>query len=200
MEPVSREEVVRYWLEREVGEREGEPDPSTLDADAAVAALLREKPGVADAVWEGEAWYRLELSRARFERLRLVDGPPRLLWRRLAPDGKVTSAARRIAGEPAGDLAAATGVDVDAVLAYRDALADGETLDPLVVATRRGCAPWHVVDGNHRATALALTLRETGRYDPQPAYLVVSPNPVVRPLVERLCGLARRLAGRATPG
>jgi hypothetical protein len=195
MEPVRREEVVRYWLEREVDKRESGPDPSTLTTDAAVDALLREKPGAADVIWDEEPvdWYRLELSRERFERLRLIGGPPRLLWRALAPEGTVMGAARRISAEPAAELETETGVDVGTILDYRDAIADGEALDPLVVATRQGCAPWYVADGNHRATALALRLLETDDYRPQPAYLVVAPNPVIRPAYERLCGLVRRL-------
>jgi hypothetical protein len=195
MQPVRREEVVRYWLEREVDKRESGPDPSALTTDAAVDALLREKPGAADVIWDEEPanWYELELSRERFERLRLIGGPPRLLWRALAPNGTVMGAARRIAAEPAAELEAETGVDIGTILDYRDAIADGERPDPLVVATRQGCAPWYVADGNHRATALALRLVEVEDYRPQPAYLVVTPNPVLRPAYERLCGLVRRL-------
>jgi hypothetical protein len=100
-----------------------------------------------------------------------------------------------VATEAAPTLRAETGVDVDRILQYRDALAAGETLDPLVVGTRRGCAPWYVADGNHRATALALYRHETGRYEPQPAYLGIAPNPVLRPAYERACG-AVRAAGR----
>jgi hypothetical protein len=104
-------------------------------------------------------------------------------------------AARRIAAEPADELEAETGVDIGTILDYRADIADGETPDPLVVATRQGCAPWYVADGNHRATALALRLVETDDYRPQPAYLVVTPNPVLRPAYERLCGLVRGLLG-----
>lgn len=198
MEPVSRATVVRYWLERELDKGEGEADASTLNTDAAVDALLREKPGAADVIWEDGPtdWYRLDLSRSTFEGLRLIGGPPRLLWQSLSPDGTVVGAARRIAAEPTSDLEAETGVDIGTILAYRDSLAAGRSLDPLIVATRRGCAPWYVADGNHRATALALHLLETDRYDPQPAYLVVTPNPVVRPLIERVCGFVRRLVDR----
>ena len=195
MESVPRETVVRYWLDRELRKREDDPDVARLDTDAAVDALLREKPGVADVVWDRDDpdWYRLSIPRERFQRLRLVGGPPRLLWRALSPDGTVMGAAERVAGEPAADLGRETGVDVETILGYRDALAAGEQLDPLVVATRQGCAPWHVADGNHRAVALGVRLVETGEYDPQPAYLAVAPNPVLRPALERLCGLFRRL-------
>jgi len=195
MESVPRETVVRYWLDRELRKREDDPDVARLDTDAAVDALLREKPGVADVVWDRDDpdWYRLSIPRERFQRLRLVGGPPRLLWRALSPDGTVMGAAERVASEPAETLRRDTGVDVGTVLAYREALAAGETLDPLVIATRRGCAPWHVADGNHRAVAVGVRLLETGEYDPQLAFLAVAPNPVLRPALERLCGLVRRL-------
>lgn len=201
MERVSRSEVVRHWLRRETekdGASDATPDPDAISTDAAVAALLREKPGAADVVWETGAtdWYRTELSQSRLDRLRLIGGPPRLLWQSLSPDGTVTAAARRVAAEPTATLRAETGVDIDRILKYRDALAAGDTLDPLVLGTRRGCAPCYVADGNHRATALALYRHETGRYDPQPAYLGITPNPVLRPAYERICGAARALGQR----
>ena len=199
VEPVDRGEVVRHWLAREQRKPGCENrDVGALDTDSAMNALLREKPGVADVLWEGdpEEWYQLRLPRDRFEGLDAIDGPPMLGWGALSPDGTILGAARRVATEPATDLVEETEIDVHAVLGYRDAIADGEQLDPLVVATRRGCAPWYVADGNHRATALALHLLETGEYEPQPAYLVVVPNPVLRPALERLCGLVRRLLGR----
>jgi hypothetical protein len=109
-------------------------------------------------------------------------------------------AARRVAdAETPEGLRTETGVDVGTILAYRDAIAAGESVGPLVVATRRGCAPWYVTDGNHRATARALRLVETDRYEPQPAFLGVGENSVLRPLRQRLCGLARRLRGERPP-
>jgi hypothetical protein len=199
VERVDRREIVRHWLDRERAKADDglATDVDAIPTEAAVGALLRDKPGVADVVWRDPVrWYRLRLSRTAFEDLRLVAGPPGVTWHALSPDGTVVGAARRIAADPAADLQAATGVDVPAVRAYRDRIAAGEDVGPLVVATRRGCAPAHVVDGTHRATARALHLVETGDYDPQPAYVAVTPNPVVRPARERLCGLVRRLRRR----
>jgi hypothetical protein len=203
MERVTSREVVRHWLEREV-EKEAEaggPDPEALDTTSAVDALLSYKPGAADVVWrDGPVeWYRLDLDRTAFLDLRVVGGPPGLLWRALSPDGTIVGAARRVADEPAETLTAETGVDVETIRSYRDAVADGETLDPLVCGTRAGCAPWYVADGNHRATGRALHLLETDAYEPQPAYLAVSANPVLAPIRERLCGLLRRLVGERPP-
>lgn len=199
VERVDRREIVRYWLEREYAKAddEGASDVDAIPTEAAVDALLRYKPGVADVVWRDPVrWYRLRLSRTGFESLRLVAGPPGVTWHALSPDGTVVGAARRIAAEPTADLQATTGVDVAAVRAYRDRIAAGEDVGALVVATRRGCAPTHVVDGNHRATARALYLVETGDYDPQPAYAAVTPNPVVRPAREHLCGVLRGMRRR----
>jgi hypothetical protein len=201
MERVTSREVIRHWLEREVEKRTGGPDPEALDTTSAVDALLGYKPGAADVVWrDGPVeWYRLDLDRAAFLDLRVVGGPPGLLWRALSPDGTIVGAARRVVDEPAETLAAETGVDVGTILSYRDAVAAGEALGPLVCGTRAGCAPWHVADGNHRATGRAVHLLETDAYEPQPAYLAVSANPVFGPIRERLCGLFRRLAGERPP-
>jgi hypothetical protein len=201
MEPTAEGEVLRYWLAREVGKREDGVEPSALSPEEALDALLRYKPGAADFVWRDRPieWYRLDLPRSRFERLRLIDGPSGLLWRALSDDGTVMGAARRVAAADADALERETGVDVSAVHDYRAAVAAGEDLGALVVTTRSGRAPWHVADGNHRATARALHLLESGEYDPQPAFVAVGSNPVVRPLRERLGGLLARIRGASPP-
>jgi hypothetical protein len=198
MERVDQREIVEYWLEREVSKTPDGVDPTTLRTEAAVDALLQHKPGAADVVWRDQPvrWYRGDLSRSAFEGLHLVGGPPGVLWRALSPDGTVRGAARRITAEPDADLEAETGVDVDAIRAYRDRIAAGEDVGALVVATRTGCVPTVVADGNHRATGRALHLLETGEYDPQPAYVAVGSNPILRPLRERLCGLVQRARAR----
>jgi hypothetical protein len=195
MEQVPQRQIVQYWLEREVEKAPGERvDPSALSTERAVDALLRYKPGAADVVWRDQPirWYRLDLPRARFEKLRLIGGPPGLLWHALSPEGTVLGAARRILDEPAEELEAETGVDVGAIDGYRERIAAGEDVGSLIVATRTGCVPWYVADGNHRATARACHLLDTGAYEPQPAYLAVGANPVLRPLYERVCGVLRR--------
>jgi hypothetical protein len=208
MESVRRDEVVRYWLAREVekgddvetGDGSG-VEPYEVTADEALDALLRRKPGAASAVWRAPptAWYRLDLSRSRFESLRVVRGPERLGWGALSGDGTVLGAARRVAGGDPDALERETGVDVWAILDYRSAVAADGDVGSLVLSTRRGRAPWHVADGNHRATARALHLVETGAYDPQPAFLGVGGNPVLRPLRERLGGIVDRLRGAERP-
>lgn len=208
MEHVSQSDVVRHWLRVE------QEDPTTdlqqevpterLDVDGytddeALDTLLRLKPGAAAFIWRDEPidWYHVELSRREFLALHVVDGPEHLYWRALSPDNTIRGAAQRIeAGEP-DQLAAATGVDVGKVLTLRDelpAVADQE----LVLATRQGCRPWTIADGNYRAVAKALALLDDGAYTPQTAYLGVGANPIGAPLRERVCGLGRHVRSTVT--
>lgn len=192
---VSRETVVRYWLDREWAKSECDRDPGALTADEALDALLTEKPGAAAFFWRDApvTCYRLWLSRAGFDRLRVVPGPEELGWRALAPEGTVVACARRIDGGDSTQLARRSGVDIRAI--ERLTREDGP-VDPLVVSTRRGAVPWHVVDGNHRAVATAFALARGADYEPVPVYLCVGANPILGPLVQRLRGLVRRLRRR----
>ncbi|MFC6905179.1 hypothetical protein [Halalkalicoccus tibetensis] len=182
---VPREEVVRAWLARE---REGSEPPPT--ASGAFDALLSENPGAAAFLWRDapHTCYRLPLSRARFDRLHVVEGPSELGWGALSPDGTVRGCARRIDRGDPDRLAHATGVDVPRIERLSAEPSDD---DPLVLSTRRGAVPWHVADGNHRAVALALSLRRGAGYEPAAAYLCVGANPVLGPLVQRLWGRLR---------
>lgn len=197
-ERVPEDRVIRYWLARERGKRGDDPDVEGLSAREVADAILSEKPGAASFVWRETpvAWYGLDLDRDAFGALRPVRGPEDLLWRDLSTDGTLVGVAERIRAVGADDLADRTAVDLEAVLAYRDAVAAGERLDPPVVRTRRGHTPWYVADGNHRVTGAALHYLETGEFRPWPAYLAVTGNPVARPVVARIRGAIGRLAGR----
>lgn len=197
-ERVSGERVVRYWLGREFEAGADVPDPAGLSFDEAVDALLSAKPGAAAFLWRETPirWYRLALDRATFAGLRPVGGPETLLWRDLSTDGTLVGVAERLDAAGDGALREETAVDLDAVTAYRDAVATGRALDPLIVRTRRGRTPWFVVDGNHRAAGAALHAVETGEYVPQTAYVAVTANPVLGPAVARVRGAIQRLRGR----
>lgn len=234
--------VVRHWLRTEceaaaagrsagpvveTGADDALPDPEavpSLSDREALDALLAAKPGAARflAVEGPVAWYRTAVGGDRFGRLRLVECPEGTLWRVLAPDRSPVTAARTILRGDPDALAAESGVDVPQILDVRDSLDAGRRpAAALVVRTRRGRAPWTVVDGNHRAVARATALvggrltesdvvgdaaeskagggaadRDGSAFAPQPVYVGVRPNPVVRPLRERLGGLVRRLLGR----
>lgn len=186
---MSREEVIRTWLARERdknGEESGDPS-----ADEAFDALLTENPGAAAFLWRDAplSCYRLVLSRARFDRLHVIEGPEELGWRALSPDGTVRGCARRIDRDDPDRLAHETGVDVGTI--ERLARERPVPTAPLVLSTRRGAVPWHVADGNHRAVATALALRRGAGYEPRTAYLCVGANPVLGPLLQRIRGLVR---------
>lgn len=181
---VPREAVVRAWLAREC---EGSEPPAT--AAGAFDALLNENPGAAAFLWRDapHACYRLDLPRARFDRLHVVEGPPELGWGALSPDGTVGGCARRIDRGDPDRLARTTGVDVALIERLAREAPTGDP-HPLVLSTRRGAVPWYVADGNHRAVALALSLWRGAGYEPLPAYLCVGANPVLGPLLQRVCG------------
>ncbi len=197
MTRVSQRTVLEQWLELE-GRKQHTPsvDPESLTERELLDQLLRLKPGVASFIWREKpiSWHRLTLSRGSFEPLRVVDGPENMLWRALSADGTILGAARRIRDCDATRLAAETGVDIDRILSFRENPSD----EPLVLVDRQNCLPPRVADGNHRATARALTLLETGSYDPVQVYLARCSPPIVSPLWHRTCAVARRLVGRRT--
>lgn len=195
---VSQERVTRHWLAREATETDVSVDPETAPARAVLDELLSVAPGAATFLGREQPidWYQLTLDREQFDRLRPVAGPEDLLWRAVSTDGTLRGVAERLHRDGPGPLAA-VGIDTDRIEFYRDRLADGDTLDPLVIRTRRGATPWYVADGDHRATATALRAVETERYDPLPAFVGVTPNPVVGPLVARIRGVLQRLRGKS---
>jgi hypothetical protein len=212
MTPVGQSTVVRYWLRAELAKpvatrrpspRRPPPTVGELSDREALDALLDRKPGAAGflAAAGRTVWHETTLTPARFRSLRLIDAPRGLGWRSLAPDRCPFTAARRILDADPDGLAAVD-ADVDHVRRLREELGDAAA-PPLVVRTRRGRTPWVVVDGNHRAVARAIRVLEAERAGepvaglaPQAVYVGERPNPVVRPLVERLRGGLSRLLGR----
>ena len=193
MRRVSQVEVLREWLRVERSHPEVDWFPiESLSEREALDELLDRKPGAAAFVWRDAPveWYETRLDREEFADLRLVEGPQRLGWRALSPEGTICGAADRIASEEPAELAAETDVDVETVLDFVGEMPEG----PLVVSTREGCVPRFVADGNHRAVAHALRMRSE-EFTPPRAYLGIGRNPVAKPLLERLCGVGRDLLG-----
>lgn len=191
MRRVPQIEVLREWLRVERSHPDVDWFPiDSLSETEALDELLDHKPGAAAFIWRDAPveWYETTLDREDFRGLRLVEGPPDLRWRALSPDGTICSAADRIAREDPDELASETDVDVQTVLEFVDEMPEG----PLVVSTREGCVPRFVADGNHRAVAHALRIR-SGEFTPQRAYLGIGANPVVEPLLERVCGVVERV-------
>ena len=190
---VTQSAALREWLRterRRLGA--GSTPVESLSERELLDELLDRNPGAAAFVWRDApvAWYETTLDRGAFADLRLVEGPANLGWRNLSPDGSVLGAAGRIASGDPDRLAAETGVNVRKVLRFREDPPDG----PLILSTRRGCVPRFVADGNHRAVALVLRM-QSGDFSPRRAYLGVGANPVLRPALERLCGVVRGLFG-----
>lgn len=194
--PVAEDCVTRYWLAREATETAVAVDPETASPRAVLDELLSVAPGAATFLGRERPidWYRLTLDREQFARLRPVAGPEDLLWRAVSTDGTLRGVAERLHRDGPAPLVAA-GIDTERIAQYRDRLDAGESVDPLVIRTRRGATPWYVADGDHRATAAALRVIETGVYDPLPAFVGVTPNPVLGPLAARIRGLLQRLRG-----
>lgn len=186
----TRAVVLRAWLCQERGQR---PPSGHSEADL-LDELLSRKPGAAAFLGRETRieWFRVTLDRRRLRTLRPIEGPSALSWRRVATDGTLASVARRIHESGFGVLADASGVDADTIADYRDALAAGESLAPLVVRTRRGRTAWHVADGNHRVTAAALRGIETGDYEPLDAYLAVTARSLLTRVTDRLRGVLWR--------
>lgn len=195
-ERVAEEQVIKHWLAVEQPNVGDEPDGlGAMDGREMLDELLKRKPGAAAFLWRAQPieWYRTVLSQTEFERLRIIDGPEELGWQALSLDGTVLGAAKRIERESSTNLMAETGVDVERVCRFADALATDDELPALVLTKRRGSGPPRIADGNHRASAVALHLLRTDEYRPQRAYLGIGANPVLRPLRQRLCALLWRL-------
>ena len=97
MHYVSRAALVRDWLARE--RRKQSLDPGVpCPPDEAFDHLLDYEPGAAAFLWRGAPvrGYRTTITRERFRRLHVIEGPPNLRWRALSPDGTVLGAARAL--------------------------------------------------------------------------------------------------------
>jgi hypothetical protein len=184
---VPEQRVIDHWLVCEGY------DPTSMCESERFDALLDVKPGAAAFLWRERPvdWYRTRIDWTSFRRLRPIRGPGQLHWRQLSTDGTIVGVAEKLlaGGEPND------GVSRGTIDWYRDRIARGDSVPPLIVRTARGAAPWHVVDGNHRATALACHALETGSYEPQSAYVGIAGRPALRSALDRLRGFLQRLRG-----
>ncbi|UPV99117.1 hypothetical protein M0R88_11325 [Halorussus gelatinilyticus] len=174
-EPVSPEQVMRYWLDQEIEDEEGDPDPDALDTEPALREELFERKPIAERVFTPEPadWYRADLSEAALRDLRVVVGEPEQGWRGLADDNRVESIAERI--RDADDVAALeseTSKDLEEVVELADDIEDGGPESRLVVL-EEGDDPAYVADGNHRTVAHVLYLLRGGEFEGQEVYLGV---------------------------
>lgn len=195
---VDREEVIRHWTAREF-EKHGEStdDLAGMDETDLLAALMERTSGENGPLWRPREvrWYHTPVSERQLRRLRVVHSPEGLGWDRVAPDGRVLTAARRIRDGAVTD-ATVPQVDVTKIRRLARGLPES-TPDDLVVVGAQTTTPPRIVDGNHRATAVALSLLETGRIPDLHAYLGIVATRPLRALVEKMRWILRgRLRGQ----
>jgi hypothetical protein len=119
--------------------------------------------------------------------------PDNHTWDVLCEGGTIMDGADRIRAEDDNYLEEETLIDVEKIRKYRDKLRHDTELPPLVIGKRRGCLRPRVLDGNHRAMALALHLRETDTYLPIDAYVGIGANPFLVPFFENVCFTIREI-------
>ena len=173
--PVSREEVLRHWLETEV--QEAEDDDLNVDAIDDEERLLEELAGrkpIAGSMFAARDldWYRLELTEEELRDLALVKGPEDEDWRGVVDDDLVESVAQKVyrTGETI-DVDDRTRKDLEEVRTFAETLPDSERMGTLILVHERDAARPYVADGNHRAAGKILHLLRGGEYVPQDAYL-----------------------------
>lgn len=190
MNPVPQSNVVRDWLMQEY-EKSGTEKQVIREFETPerlVGELLSHKPNAGSILWKHSInWFSVELSEKEFRTLRVIEGSSDTAWQRATPDGTVVGVAKRIyQGE-------SVPVDTERVLAMKrevDSIIDGGNL---ILFKSNGLRTPYVVDGNHRATAIALHLFETGEYKPTRAYLGLKTSSVFRSIVLRSLSLGRLL-------
>ncbi|WP_115865627.1 hypothetical protein [Halorussus litoreus] len=179
LDPVSPDEVMRYWLREEVGDERDDasgddrPDPDELATEPALREELFERKPIAERAFAAEPadWYRVDLSEHELRDLRVVVGPHDEDWRALTDDDRVESIAERIRdAEDVEKLDAETPKDLREVVEMADEIAR-ERPESRLIVLKEGDDPAYVVDGNHRAVAHALHLLRGGEFEGQPAYL-----------------------------
>lgn len=195
---VPEERVVADWLR--VERRRPHADPDAADGGADVAALSPAErrarlDDLTPATWVFETprvWYRATLTPAVVRR---AQHP----WGRFGlPRGSALDLARAIAAEDPG-------VEWTRALAERREIVDGveakaaalpESLDgPLVLACRFGDPPF-LVDGTHRAAAVALRWLRTGTFHAPEAHLGFECHTSLTTALGRAGALAFRLRYR----
>ncbi len=186
---VSREAVIRHWLDREVAKRGESLATEEMDETTLLAALMDRTTGENRPLWhpDGTTWYHGVVDEALLRRLRTVAAPAGLGWRRVAPDGRVWTAARRI---HEGTVTDETTPLVD-VTAIRRLAAAPAGIDDIVLVGRQTTAPPRVVDGNHRAVAAAVHVLDGGAMPDLEAYVGVIRTRPLTGLVEKARWLAR---------
>lgn len=175
LEPVSPEQVMRYWLREEVDDADDPVDPDALDTEPALRQELFDRKPIAERVFgvEPADWYHADLSEEELRDLRVVVGPRERGWRALSDDNRIESIAERV--READDLAELddnTPKDLREVSELAAGI-DPEGPESRLIVVKEGDDLAYVADGNHRAVAHVFHLLEGGGFAGQEAYLGV---------------------------
>jgi hypothetical protein len=191
-ETVGHEAVLQHWLRVELRKRGETLAVDAMDERELLAALMERTGGENRPLWRPRetAWLHGPVTERRLRRLRTVAAPDDLGWDRVAPDGSVLTAARRVRDGSVTDETTPL-VDVDLIREIAAGLPDREVAD-LVLVTEQTTAPPRVVDGNHRAVGAALHLLWGGELPDLEAYVGVVETRPLRRLTAKLRWLARR--------
>lgn len=186
---MSREAVLRHWLDREVAKREESLPTGEMDETALLDALMSRTTGENRPLWRPRetTWYHDTVDEALLRRLHTVAAPEGLGWRRVAPDGRVWTAARRVHDGTVTDDDTPL-VDVTTVRRVADA---PEALDDLVLVGGQTTTPPRTIDGNHRAVGVALHLIDGGTMPELGAYVGVVRSRPLTLLAEKVRWFAR---------
>ena len=181
VESISREEMLRHWLEKEVHENDG--DDLAVDAiddeDRLLDELVERKP-IAESIFADSdlRWHHLDLHEDELEALHTIKGESGEDWRAITEENTITSIADHI--HEADDLAELdTPKDLEQVVDFASKFPDEIEMEELIVADEAD-EDAYLADGNHRAVAIALHLRDGGAYPEQEAYVGVSADELDR--------------------
>ena len=175
VESITREEMLRHWLEKEVHENEGDDlDVETIDDEDSLLAELIERKPIAESIFEDSdlRWCHLHLDEDELEALHTVKGDSGEDWRAITEDNTIASIADHIhAADDLADLD--TPKDLEQVVEFASKFPDDIEMEEVIAVEEADRDPY-LADGNHRAVAIALHLRNGGAYPEQEAYVGVS--------------------------
>jgi hypothetical protein len=175
VESISREEMLRHWLEKEVHENDG--DDLAVDAiedeDRLLEELIDRKP-IAESIFADSdlRWHHLDLQEDELEALHTIKGESGEDWRAITEENTIASIADHI--HEADDLDELdTPKDLEQVVDFASKFPDDIEMEELIAVEEADEDPY-LADGNHRAVAIALHRRDGGAYPEQEAYVGAS--------------------------
>ncbi len=174
VDSISREEMLRHWLSKEVSENDDSLDVESIDDEETLLSELIDRKPIAEAIFRDSdlQWYHLDLEEHELERLHTVKGESGEDWRAITDENTIKSIAQCIhETDDLGQLD--TPKDLGQVVDFASDFPDDIEMEELIVVSEADERPY-LADGNHRAVAIALHIRHGGAYPEQEAYVGVS--------------------------